>query len=103
MQSRARATIRPEWMVSRAGIGPASSTRCSPWEREWRGEIVLVIGPKPPVVDSQPNWEQLQQQVADLVADGMHQKEAIRRIASEMSLPKRDLYQFIVNRLHKED
>lgn len=73
------------------------------WEREWRGEIVLVIGPKPPVVDSRPNWEQLQQQVADLVADGMHQKEAIRRIASEMSLPKRDLYQFIVNRLHKED
>ncbi len=67
--------------------------------REWRGEIVLVIDKPPKKSDPEPlNWEDLDRQVRELVAHGMHQKEAIRRIASESSVSKRELYQYVVSK-----
>ncbi len=69
-------------------------------DREWRGEIVLVIGPKAPEPIFVPEWGDLRLRVLELVAQGMPQKEAIRRIASEFSLSKRELYHFVVSHEH---
>lgn len=65
--------------------------------REWRGEIVLVIGKAAEKATAEPaSWEDLNRQVKELVEQGMHQKEAIRRIASGSLVSKRELYQYVV-------
>lgn len=70
-------------------------------EREWRGEIVLVLGKaREPLAVKAIDWGALDHQVKELVAQGLHQKEAIRQIASKFSVKKRELYQFVVT---KED
>ncbi len=70
------------------------------FDREWRGEIVLVIGPSDPAPVFVPEWSDLRLRVLELVAQGVAQKEAIRRIASEFSLSKRELYRFVVSQEH---
>lgn len=75
--------------------GPLS--QLAEFDREWRGEIVLVIGPKDPKPVFVPEWNDLRARVLDLVAEGIPKKEAIRRIASEFSLSKRELYHFVVS------
>ncbi len=68
-------------------------------EREWRGEIVLVLGKtREPFDVKAVDWEALDHHVKELVAQGLHQKEAIRQIASKFSVSKRELYQFVVTK-----
>jgi 16S rRNA (cytidine1402-2'-O)-methyltransferase len=68
-------------------------------DREWRGEIVLVLGKTPEPLDGKVvDWEDLDHRVKELVTQGLHQKEAIRQIASKFSVSKRELYQFVVTK-----
>lgn len=63
-------------------------------ERDWRGEIVLVLGPA--TSDEPPrslDWDELVKQVREREAEGERQKEAIRVIASKYGVAKRELYQ----------
>lgn len=61
-----------------------------------RGELVLVLAPTKPIPMSEadePTWDQAVAEVMIRRQDGIHEKEAIRSIASAWGLSKRDLYQ----------
>lgn len=58
-----------------------------------RGEITLLIGRREgPIEDSRP----LQEAVNDAIASGMERMEAIKHIARERGLSKREVYQAVV-------
>ncbi len=64
-------------------------------ERSWRGELVLVVEPEPVLPETRmaaPDWATLEQMVAERVAGGQKEKEAIRDFASQWGINKRELY-----------
>lgn len=69
-------------------------------EREWRGECVLVLGPSKKMPGSgEVEWSQLISRVGQLVSQGLHPNEAIRQVARQHSVLRRELYQ----RVHDND
>lgn len=63
-------------------------------DREWRGECVLVLGPAQKNPGSTPvDWDQLVSRVGQMVLEGTHPTEAIRQIARDHSVSRRELYQ----------
>jgi 16S rRNA (cytidine1402-2'-O)-methyltransferase len=63
--------------------------------RGWRGECVLVVGPKKIPGSDPVDWDQLVSRVEELVSQGLHPNEAIRHVAHDAHVPRRDLYQRI--------
>lgn len=64
--------------------------------RDWRGECVLVLGPLKKIPGSEAvDWDQLVSRVDEMVSGGKHPNEAIRQVARENGVPRRDLYQRI--------
>ena len=62
----------------------------------WRGECALVIGPRKKIPGSGlVDWDQLVSRVDHLVSQGLHPNEAIRQVARESSVSRRELYQQI--------
>ncbi len=67
--------------------------------REWRGECVLVLGPRKKNPGSgKVDWNQLVSRVNSMVSQGLHLSEAIRQVAQENRVSRRDLYQ----RVHRD-
>ncbi|MCY0881065.1 MAG: 16S rRNA (cytidine(1402)-2'-O)-methyltransferase, partial [Firmicutes bacterium] len=62
-----------------------------------RGEFVLVLGPQleKAVEKEQASWEDLAQKVAQLAQTGVDPKTAVRRIAADYHVNKRELYAYI--------
>ncbi|MCL5116232.1 MAG: 16S rRNA (cytidine(1402)-2'-O)-methyltransferase [Firmicutes bacterium] len=64
--------------------------------REWRGECVLVLGPRIEIPGSgEVEWAQLVSRVENLVAGGAHPNEAIRQVARDSGVLRRELYQHV--------
>lgn len=68
-------------------------------DKEIKGELVLVVeGCKSPEPSSGSNaWKYLgvKEHVALLMEEGMTKKEAIKKVAEQRGLPRRDVYNFI--------
>lgn len=62
-----------------------------------RGEVTVVIGGAPDVGPAQRTPEQLADEVRALVADGTAKKSAIAEVAVRAGVPKRDVYQAVVD------
>jgi 16S rRNA (cytidine1402-2'-O)-methyltransferase len=67
------------------------------------GEVTLVVGGAPRTTDTM-STDQLAQQVADLCASGISQKQAIGQVATLSGVPKREVYQAVIDarRGHEE-
>lgn len=61
----------------------------------WRGEIALVVGPpeqaKPGIQSA--SWETLISRVSKLVEEGCPPGDALRQVAKDSGVPRRELYQ----------
>lgn len=67
-------------------------------EREWRGECVLVVSPNKKKPGSLVvSWSQLISRVEDMVTAGVSASEAIRQVAQEADVSRRELYQRLHN------
>lgn len=67
--------------------------------RDWRGECVLVVGPaKENPGSTEVDWDQLAFRVKQMVTDGMHPTDAIRQVAQDHKVSRRELYQ----RIHRD-
>ncbi|PSR21594.1 MAG: 16S rRNA (cytidine(1402)-2'-O)-methyltransferase [Sulfobacillus acidophilus] len=65
--------------------------------RSWQGECVLVIGPRKKIPgSSEVDWPQLVSRVERMIEQGMHPNDAIRQVARDNAIDRRELYQ----RLH---
>ncbi len=66
-------------------------------QRELKGEVVLVIGPPP---DERPRHDEkeLLARVDALVAEGASRSDAIREVASECGVARKDLYRIVHGR-----
>ncbi|NMP23375.1 16S rRNA (cytidine(1402)-2'-O)-methyltransferase [Sulfobacillus harzensis] len=72
--------------------GPLAELRDQ--DRAWRGECVLVVGPLKKMPGSgEVEWPQLISRVRQLVSDGLHPNEAIRQVARQYGVLRRELYQ----------
>ncbi|PSR28781.1 MAG: 16S rRNA (cytidine(1402)-2'-O)-methyltransferase [Sulfobacillus thermosulfidooxidans] len=60
--------------------------------RTWKGEMVLVLGPKASASEQEPEWDKLIDDVENLVAAGHTIKEATQQIASQYHISRRELY-----------
>lgn len=60
------------------------------------GEVTLVVGGAPRTTDTM-SADQLAQQVADLCASGISQKQAIGQVATLSGVPKREVYQAVID------
>lgn len=61
-----------------------------------RGEVTLVVAGAPSRVEA-PTSDELVERVRDLVASGERKKDAIARVARSTGVPKRDVYQAVVD------
>jgi 16S rRNA (cytidine1402-2'-O)-methyltransferase len=60
-------------------------------DEEARGEIVLVVeGAAPPEPKDDP--EAIVDRVTELIGEGLDEKDALRTVAKEVGLPKREIY-----------
>lgn len=66
-------------------------------ERPLRGELTLVVGGAPRIPAARPADAELVARVRALVATGMAKKEAIAEVAAAADLPKREVYQAVVD------
>jgi 16S rRNA (cytidine1402-2'-O)-methyltransferase len=62
-----------------------------------RGEVTLVVAGAPPPAPDASDAAALVQRVADLVAGGRSKKDAIAAVAAAAELPKRTVYQAVVD------
>lgn len=62
-----------------------------------RGEITLVVGGRPDRPPPDPGDEELVARVRELVATGLRRKAAIKAVARGAQLPKRRVYQAVVD------
>jgi len=62
-----------------------------------RGEITLVVGGAPPAGATRPADADLRQAVAAREAAGESRRDAIASVAREYTLPRRTVYQLVVN------
>lgn len=62
-----------------------------------RGEVTLVIQGAAPTTPERPSDEELVERVRALVATGLRKKAAIAQVAEVVGLPKREVYQVVVD------
>lgn len=62
-----------------------------------RGEVTLVLAGRPPVVHEERTPQQLVDEVRLRVAAGVTKRDAIAEVATEASVPKREVYQAVVD------
>jgi 16S rRNA (cytidine1402-2'-O)-methyltransferase len=67
-------------------------------DREWLGEIALVLGPHAPPGEAATSEEQLDQWVDAEIARGASAKEAARVVAARAGLPRREVYARVLSR-----
>lgn len=58
-----------------------------------RGEVTLVVGGAPPGEPATATSGEIARRLGALLAEGVPKKEAIARVAAELKLPKRSVYQ----------
>jgi 16S rRNA (cytidine1402-2'-O)-methyltransferase len=75
--------------VARAEVGELAQRFA---ERELKGEVVLLVGP--PVGQEQLTLDEgaVRARLGDLMSEGVSRKDAVRRVAVEMDLPRNDVY-----------
>ncbi len=57
-----------------------------------RGEFVVLFGPPVRTADQVPDLTDVSSRVTALVAEGLDEKEAMRRVARERGVPRREIY-----------
>jgi 16S rRNA (cytidine1402-2'-O)-methyltransferase len=62
-----------------------------------RGELTLVVAGADPSQAPLPSAGDLAERVRDLIASGVHRKEAIARVADAAGIPKREVFQAVVD------
>jgi 16S rRNA (cytidine1402-2'-O)-methyltransferase len=62
-----------------------------------RGEVTLVLAGRPPVAEEERTPQQLVDEVRLRVAAGVTKRDAIAEVATEASVPKREVYQAVVD------
>ena len=62
-----------------------------------KGEFVLVVAGAIPVEKAQPTAEDAAARVAQLMAEGMSRKDAVKQTAKELNLPKNVVYDSALN------
>ena len=62
-----------------------------------KGEFVLVVAGATPVQKSQPTAQDAAARVAQLMAEGMSRKDAIKQTVQELKLPKNVVYEAALN------
>jgi 16S rRNA (cytidine1402-2'-O)-methyltransferase len=62
-----------------------------------RGELTLVVAGADPSQAPVPGAGDLAERVRDLIASGVHRKEAIARVADAAGIPKREVFQAVVD------
>jgi 16S rRNA (cytidine1402-2'-O)-methyltransferase len=67
-----------------------------------RGEVTLVIGGRPRQASTPPQDDELARRVGDLVAAGGNKKDAIAEVARAAGVPKRTVYQAVLDRSGQE-
>jgi 16S rRNA (cytidine1402-2'-O)-methyltransferase len=67
-------------------------------EREWKGEVVLVLGEMEAAAESVVDEHMLTARIDAELAQGTHAKSAAERIAAWSGLPKRAIYERIIRR-----
>ena len=67
-----------------------------------RGEVTLVIGGLPREASAPPQDDELARRVGDLVAAGGSKKDAIAEVARTAGVPKRTVYQAVLDRSEQE-
>jgi 16S rRNA (cytidine1402-2'-O)-methyltransferase len=67
-----------------------------------RGEVTLVIAGAPPAPAAPPDDRDLAARVADRVADGAVKKDAIAEVARRTGVPKRTVYQAVLDNAEQE-
>lgn len=63
-----------------------------PEEVPERGEFVVMLGPPSKRADQTPDLGDVPGRVDELVAGGLDEKEAMRRVARESGVPRREIY-----------
>lgn len=73
-------------------------------EREWRGEVVLVLGPHDAAGREQAvTDEAIDARIAEALARGEHAKSIAERVAAWSGRPKRSIYERVVARKNASD
>jgi len=67
-------------------------------EREWRGEVVLVLGPYAPESRDQIDDAALDARIDAGLAEGLHAKSLAERLAAWSGRPKREIYARVLSR-----
>lgn len=67
-------------------------------DREWKGEVVLVLGETEANAESVVDEHMLNARIDAELAQGTHAKSAAERIAAWSGLPKRSIYERIIRR-----
>lgn len=78
-------TKRFEW------VGPVSD----PEQVPERGEFVILFGPPPARAAVPLSAEEAAVRVSGLVDEGLEEKEALRKVAREMGVPRREVYAIV--------
>jgi 16S rRNA (cytidine1402-2'-O)-methyltransferase len=66
-------------------------------DQEWRGEVVIVIGPKE-VKEEQITQERLEARIDEELAKGTHAKRIAELLSAWSGLPKREVYENVIAR-----
>jgi 16S rRNA (cytidine1402-2'-O)-methyltransferase len=62
-------------------------------EREWLGEITLVLGPQAPhVAERVPEPEEIDAEIQSRLAKGAHPKDLATELAGRLGVPRREAY-----------
>jgi 16S rRNA (cytidine1402-2'-O)-methyltransferase len=60
--------------------------------RDWRGEVVLVLGPAEPAPAEPPDEAAIDALIVERLARGMSTKDVASALSAELGLPRRELY-----------
>jgi len=61
-------------------------------DREIKGEVVLLVGPREEPVQLLIDEESVRERLAEAITSGATRRDAVRDVAQEMGLPKNDVY-----------
>lgn len=67
-------------------------------EREWLGEITIVLGPLDQQAEQAPDDSQLDRKIDELLAASVHTRVIAERVAAWSGRPKRDVYARVLER-----
>src|SRR5258706_14267701 len=66
-------------------------------EREWRGEIVLVLGEQPAELEQGPSDEALRERARKLLASGASVRAVADELSESIARPRRELYSLVLS------